>query len=245
VNDEDFEIEIKINSPVNEGAQQQGLFVEQDSVNVLEFEFYSDDKNTIIYAASIRNGLAQTEIQKVVAGAGISPLFMRLHRKNNQWTQFYSSDGESWTQSGSFEHSMTMKAVGVFVGNSKGFSHTGIFDYFINVDDPVIPDKVQKRAQQPEIMDLYPNFPNPFNGSTIIRFHISSHGLAVPNVNLSIYNSLGQSIRQLFDGQLQTGEYSEIWNGKNENGQRVSSGIYYATLRAGDFVQTKKMLYVR
>jgi len=85
------------------------------------------------------------------------------------------------------------------------------------------------------------NYPNPFNPSTTIKF-------AVPNtsqVAIDVYDLNGQKIATLLNEEKAAGYYSVIWNGKNTNGNDVSSGIYLYSIRAGNFSEVKKMLMVK
>lgn len=95
--------------------------------------------------------------------------------------------------------------------------------------------------QVPIRFRLYANYPNPFNPATTIRFDIPQEGVA----ELSIYNMLGQRVRHLLKGSLPPGRYDIIWDGRNEAGQTVASGVYLYRLRIGRFVATRKMVLVR
>lgn len=86
------------------------------------------------------------------------------------------------------------------------------------------------------ILRLNQNYPNPFNPSTIINFDIDKHR----NVTLTIYNSLGELIENIFSGSLEQGHYSFTWSGKNYN-----SGIYFARLSTGDKNFTIKILLIK
>ncbi|MDP3024368.1 MAG: S8/S53 family peptidase [candidate division Zixibacteria bacterium] len=89
----------------------------------------------------------------------------------------------------------------------------------------------------PEKFALFQNFPNPFNLATNISFYLSEKS----EVNLTIYNVLGEKVRTLINGILDAGSHSITWDGKNETGSVVASGIYFYRLNAGDQVMTKKM----
>jgi hypothetical protein len=94
------------------------------------------------------------------------------------------------------------------------------------------------------ILDIYyleQNFPNPFNPLTNIKYRL----LQTSNVNLSIFNQLGEKIKTLLNGKQSAGNYQVQWNGTNYEGSQVSSGIYYYRLKAGIYIQTRKMLLVR
>ncbi len=93
----------------------------------------------------------------------------------------------------------------------------------------------------PRAFELAQNFPNPFNPSTNIRYSIRQAGI----YQLTIYNILGQRVQTLFNG-FQTANRHEItWNGLNEAGNPVGSGIYFYQLSGKNLSQTKKMILLR
>ncbi|MFH1006089.1 MAG: FlgD immunoglobulin-like domain containing protein [Candidatus Latescibacterota bacterium] len=83
--------------------------------------------------------------------------------------------------------------------------------------------------------------PNPANPSTMIRFQLCQ----ADRVNLSIYNTLGQKINVLVNGEMTPGPYSVIWDGKDATGRELASGVYFVRLEAGEKVEAKKMLLLR
>ena len=87
----------------------------------------------------------------------------------------------------------------------------------------------------------YQNYPNPFNPITAIRYQLS----AVSDVELAIYNHLGQKIRTLVHAQQSGGYHSVTWDGRNDAGQRVAGGVYLYRLQGGALVQTRKMVLVQ
>jgi hypothetical protein len=93
----------------------------------------------------------------------------------------------------------------------------------------------------PAIFALAQNYPNPFNPETVISYQLP----VVSEVRLTIFNALGQEIRTLVKGRQSPGLKLVVWDGKNDLGQAVNSGIYFYTLKAGERVQTKKMLLMR
>ncbi|MCD4797019.1 MAG: T9SS type A sorting domain-containing protein, partial [Candidatus Cloacimonetes bacterium] len=88
---------------------------------------------------------------------------------------------------------------------------------------------------------LYQNHPNPFNPETKIIFNLPEAG----RVKLEIYNIKGQKIKTLLDCHISPGRSEMIWNGKDENDQSVSSGVYFYRLKAGNFEKSKKMILLR
>jgi photosystem II stability/assembly factor-like uncharacterized protein len=93
----------------------------------------------------------------------------------------------------------------------------------------------------PHSFKLYQNYPNPFNPQTIIRFDIA----AKSGVTLKVFNILGQEIRTLINSEVTSGEKSVVWDGKNNAGTVVNSGIYIYELRAGDFRESKKLVFMK
>lgn len=82
------------------------------------------------------------------------------------------------------------------------------------------------------------NYPNPFNPSTLIRFSIPEE----QNVRLTIYNMLGEKIKELVNGRMETGQYSYTWNGDNEKGNKVISGVYLSVLETREKRLVQKMI---
>ncbi len=96
-------------------------------------------------------------------------------------------------------------------------------------------------AQTPETIKLLHNYPNPFNPRTTIRYHVRQ---AAP-VQLTIYDMTGRTVRTLMNARQITGEHEIVWNGADQNGVPVSSGVYLCRLQIGDETQTLKMSLLR
>jgi len=93
-------------------------------------------------------------------------------------------------------------------------------------------------AQRPTENALYSNTPNPFNPTTSIGFALKENS----HTSLTIYNSLGQKVRTLLDHPQSVGMHTVMWDGRDDGGRAVSSGVYLYLLKAGNFTQTRKML---
>jgi len=93
----------------------------------------------------------------------------------------------------------------------------------------------------PDKFLLYYNYPNPFNPTTTIAYDLPK----ATNVVLKIYDVLGNEVRTLLNTQQQAGYKSVVWDGRDDLGLKVSSGIFMYRLRAGDLVQTKKMILLK
>jgi hypothetical protein len=88
---------------------------------------------------------------------------------------------------------------------------------------------------------LLQNHPNPFNPQTIIEYHLAS----ASDVELSIYSVLGERIQRWVRPSQSAGRHHITWNGRDAAGRPVASGMYFCRLKAGDFVQTRKMLLLK
>ncbi|MBN1294514.1 MAG: PD40 domain-containing protein [Candidatus Latescibacteria bacterium] len=103
------------------------------------------------------------------------------------------------------------------------------------------PTRVSHAEETPIILILHGNYPNPFNPSTTIKFSIPQTGFT----DLVIYNVMGQKVRELVSGTFTEGLHSVVWNGKDDNGQAVSAGVYVIRLRMGDAKTTGRVMLVK
>lgn len=88
----------------------------------------------------------------------------------------------------------------------------------------------------PATFKLFQNYPNPFNPVTTIKYSLSQESY----VSLKVYNTLGNEITTLVDKKLEPGVYTAQFDGR-----RSSSGVYYVQMKAGDFVNVKKMILLK
>jgi predicted extracellular nuclease len=93
----------------------------------------------------------------------------------------------------------------------------------------------------PYTYQLKQNFPNPFNPETKIYFEIPQ----AQNVTMVIYNMLGQKVRTLVNDNYKAGQHVVNWDGTNDHGIRLSTGVYFYRIKAGDFIAAKKMLMLK
>jgi hypothetical protein len=94
---------------------------------------------------------------------------------------------------------------------------------------------------RPVKFSLEQNVPNPFNPSTEIRFRLEQPLIA----ELAVYNVLGQKIKILVAGNLAEGEHATIWDGRDERGQTLSSGVYFYRLRTENWILTRRMVLIK
>ncbi|OGC81905.1 MAG: hypothetical protein A2W07_00630 [candidate division Zixibacteria bacterium RBG_16_43_9] len=106
----------------------------------------------------------------------------------------------------------------------------------------------EELANLPNSYELSQNFPNPFNPYTNISFSLKAQGSTLKGsirTSLIIYNILGQKVKTLLDEEKLPGSYKVIWDGKDDLGKEVASGIYFYQLKTPDYTATKKMILLR
>ncbi|MCH7878034.1 MAG: T9SS type A sorting domain-containing protein [candidate division Zixibacteria bacterium] len=93
----------------------------------------------------------------------------------------------------------------------------------------------------PETFQLDQNYPNPFNPETTIGFSLERKS----HVKLFIYDTLGRRIRTLLSQEFSAGEHEVSWDGRNDDGQQVSSGAYFYSATIGDVVNSRRMISLK
>jgi hypothetical protein len=101
--------------------------------------------------------------------------------------------------------------------------------------------EVEEEAKVPASFSLRPNYPNPFNSQTVIEYTLPKES----QVKIVVYNIIGQKVKTLLDQKQTAGYKRVIWDGKDEKGRIVSSGIYFYQMETEKFAQTKKMLFLK
>jgi len=181
----------------------------------------------------------------------ITPILHNTYGNNAGWGEFWSSDiplvfpnvvSFDWTQfsidagiqAGTEAFSVRLHPLGRFQG-------TVYCDKLEIKKKTTIPVGVKNEKGLPVSYELSQNFPNPFNPSTTINYSVPQHS----DVSLVVYNILGSKIRTLVNNSQTQGNYSVVWNGKDDFGNSVSSGIYFYALKAGDISIVKKMILMK
>jgi len=107
-----------------------------------------------------------------------------------------------------------------------------------------VPDFEEEYASIPKSIELFQNYPNPFNPNTSIQFTVN-RGQSPVRITLKIYNIRGQLLRTLVNEDKAGGNYTILWDGRDEDGKAVSSGIYFYKLTAGSSSEVRKMVLLR
>jgi hypothetical protein len=124
--------------------------------------------------------------------------------------------------------------------------YTGFWNRWVVQMTPVEWEEIEE-VQLPKEFGLSQNFPNPFNPATVIEYALPR----ASEVKIEIYNILGQKVRNLLDERQEPGYKTIHWDGKDQNGTDVSSGIYFYRIVAHtvhgseDFIKCKKMTLLK
>jgi flagellar hook assembly protein FlgD len=124
-------------------------------------------------------------------------------------------------------------------------NHRG--EVFIFAGDSLITVGVEfdysEETNKPSDFALRQNYPNPFNSTTVIGY--SLRFTKPTHITLKIYNLLGEEVRTLVEKWQSKGDYQVKWNGRDDLGREVASGIYFYRLKSEDFTDTKRMMLIK
>ncbi len=151
-------------------------------------------------------------------------------------TNFLRLSDEEW-HSSYFLKSSRPSFVNIYLTDSLGNELPMGTNLFTSVDEKFTP-------QLPKAIVLHHNFPNPFNSTTVISFSIPT-SLTNSAAELTIYNIQGQIVKILLKESLPSGNYMTRWDGTNERGKSVTSGVYFYRLKVGANLSTGKLSYIK
>ncbi|MFC1552855.1 mannonate dehydratase [Candidatus Latescibacterota bacterium] len=109
------------------------------------------------------------------------------------------------------------------------------------VKDEYVETAIKSAQALPENFTIKGNYPNPFNLNTTIEFMLPSAG----HTDLAVYNSTGQKIRTLVSSSISAGAHRQNWDGCDDSGATVSSGVYFSSLKMGNYVTALKMTLIK
>jgi hypothetical protein len=107
------------------------------------------------------------------------------------------------------------------------------------VDQPT--DVEDDQGAVPKSYSLEQNYPNPFNPETVIEYNLPASG----HVTLTVFNVVGQKVVDVVNGYQSAGNKQAVWNGRDQNGREVQSGVYFYRLTADNFTMTRKMMLLK
>jgi regulation of enolase protein 1 (concanavalin A-like superfamily) len=149
---EDFTVEAKFYSGMQGASfvsyQAQGIVVEQDSANLIRFDFTTGHEVDSVkaFSAVFLNGFSSPSVKinnKYFAGYGVAPMWLRVTRTGNTWKMYYSLNGSTFTLADSFVQALNVSRIGAFAGNAgpNPAQFTMKMDYFFNNDSPIVPEE--------------------------------------------------------------------------------------------------------
>ncbi len=173
----------------------------------------------------------------------------QLDPGNGPIAKIYFSTGLNWRTEYSVPINATIWPGGAEVPQGIGLQcvdYSGQFAWTPVFKAGALEVRDQEEVAVPPHFELSQNYPNPFNPSTRIQFGVGSLKFGEPvHTALKIYNILGQLVRTLVDEEKAPGNYEAIWDGKDDSGKDVSSGIYFYQLKTEDYTSIKKMVLLR
>ena len=143
-----FSLVVKLQSPVTQGRQAQGILIETDEDHFIRYDLTyvpGDDQPVKLFAGTVDNGVGRQRRNQAIDFTG-TDIYMLIRRAGNEWRLYYRlQDSGPWTGIGKFTFPMTVQRVGVFaasekLGNQAAPGHTAVFDYFFNEDAPIVPE---------------------------------------------------------------------------------------------------------
>ncbi len=156
IDDTDFTLEVKFNNPPTGRYALNGIVVAANDRDFVRFDFYSSSTTSVkLFAAGFGNLSPSVKINTSISGG--SPMYMRVERAGDQWTQSYSYNGSTWTTGATFNWALDVNKAGVFVGNAAGSSSpafTGAIDYFRNVSSGDNDDPPDNDTEAPQIRNI-------------------------------------------------------------------------------------------
>jgi hypothetical protein len=155
--------------------------------------------------------------------------------------QVLDGGGGMWLTSSSYKLSSSLgqSITGTQGGTTKKV-YTGFWNPWVVVMSPVEQEE-EDLTQLPKEFEISQNYPNPFNPTTVIEYALPKSS----DVKIKIYNILGQEVRNLVNERQEAGYKIIGWDGKDDHGMEVSSGIYFYRIVAGNFVKSKKMVLLK
>jgi hypothetical protein len=228
------------------------FFIDRDSY------FWIDTVNHTVYGWGI--GTDSTLLFKLDGKIGdiwIDTLNNELVKVMDKWTQIVWGKEVSIMEFGHYapgdltDTTTWLDVFGIYVADGFGIVFRGA-GWSINMMGAVINDtlygdttlvtSVKNKMAIPETIKLNQNYPNPFNPSTTISFEIKERS----NISLIVYDVTGREVKRLIDNnEYEAGEHRITWDGTSESENRVSSGVYFYRLIAGEAVSTRSMILMK
>ncbi len=217
---------------------------------------FGTNSTTVIGATAISNlyGLAINPLNGQLWGVSLNNKIYRIDKTSGASTQVgvpgfattpdivFDQSGNLFglakfgTQVGELIRIDTATGVGTLIGVTtfKSLNGIAVTGTLVGIDDRV-------SSEIPKAFSLYPCYPNPFNPATTITYDVAK----AAKVRLTVYNVLGQEIRTLVNARKNAGKFQVVWDGRDNAGHAVASGIYMYRIEAGSYVKSMKMMLMK
>lgn len=222
-----------------EGDGSHGMHNTKYTISVLLKSIYMIGGDVPVELLSFTGALDNNVVNlKWETGSEVNNKGFNVERKvNGEWKSISFVNGKgTTTETTSYTYSDDLRNAninGTVVYRLKQVDLDGSYTYTKEIEFNL--------GQVPQEFALEQNFPNPFNPSTTIKF-------AVPvnrNVKLAVYDAMGNLVKVLVDEAKTAGKYEVTWNGENNSGSKVASGVYFYKVSAGTYTMTKKMVMMK
>ncbi len=128
----------------------------------------------------------------------------------------------------------TSDLIMVYANTDTSIKYNVVYKFFVNVEEQQLP-------QLPTIFSFSQNLPNPFYEHTVINYQLPEEVM----VNINVYDISGRKVCALFNGIQNPGYYNIIWNGYDNNGEKLESGVYFYNITAGEYYSIKKAILLK
>lgn len=176
-----------------------------------------------------------------VPSADFSVTFSNLSSGASYWIDFYADHNQNGVYNAPpTDHAWRLEANNITGERVVNYSHN--MD-FVDIQWPgstVVPGD-KRIAERVNGFRLERNYPNPFNPETVIQFTLPQS----VQVRLAVFNMLGQQVRSLIAEDLSAGVHAVKWDGRDEFGQTLTSGVYFYRIDAGNFSETQRMILAK
>ena len=206
-----------------------------DEADIAHFEVVDPDSMSAThFSGYMRNDIVPEDLNFYYAGHAWGPDFLEYGVNIKPMREYWAAKGFNYLAPGD--------TIGV-----AGFIETPIDGWGVDVSprgEFVVgagTGVASRDVEAPRSFELGNNYPNPFNPDTHIQYYVPRNA----NVTLEVFNALGQKVRTLVDGNITSGNHAVTWNGRNESGELVSSGLYFYTLKSADLQITKRMVFLQ
>lgn len=207
------------------------------------------DETARSFEVIVSNGRVSAELASFLSAARMSDLLLTwttASEADHAGFNVYRSEGES-VEFTKINSTLLVSANKTYEFADANVTDGATYTYVLKAVDTrgleAEAGRLSATYHQPEAMKfaLEANYPNPFNPSTTIAFSLAAAG----HTTLKIYNASGQLVRTLLNGKVEAGRHTAIWDGRNDQNQAATSGVYFYVLESGNQSATNKMIMLK